>query len=288
MLEDETVSFRVIAPRAAETAVIVGVPHAGLAVDPLTFPTLSAPIRSIGIDADLYVDDLYAAAPDVGATLLVAEYSRYVCDLNRSEQDVDPLASAGGAAQRAPHGLIWRDTTEGQRALYQPLAREELERRLSQFYRPYHQCLAELLAAKRARFGFVILLAGHSMPSRGRPGHSDTGRERADVVPGSRGRTTAAAVVIDTPERIAAPRGWSVVHDDPYRGGFTTAFYGRPELDQHALQVELSRRLYMNEGTLEKKPGGFEATRDYCTALVAALGSLDLSPEGRGNGRRKA
>jgi N-formylglutamate amidohydrolase len=288
MLEDETVSFRVSAPRGAETAVIVEVPHAGLAVDPLSLPTLSAPVRSIGIDADLYVDELYAAAPDVGATLLVAEHSRYVCDLNRSEHDVDPLASAGGTAQRAPHGLIWRDTTEGQRALYQPLAREELERRLAQFYRPYHQCLAELLAAKRARFGFVILLAGHSMPSRGRPGHSDTGRERADVVPGSRGRTTAAGVVIDTPERIAAPRGWSVVHDDPYRGGFTTAFYGRPDLDQHALQVELSRRLYMNEGTLEKKPGGFEATRDYCTALVAALGALDLSPDGRGNGRRKA
>ncbi|HTV21956.1 MAG TPA: N-formylglutamate amidohydrolase, partial [Polyangiaceae bacterium] len=94
-------SFRVISPRAAETAVIVEVPHAGLAVDALTLPTLSAPIRSLGVDADLYVDELYAGAPDVGATLLVAEYSRYVCDLNRSEQDVDPLAAAGGGAQRA-------------------------------------------------------------------------------------------------------------------------------------------------------------------------------------------
>ena len=277
MVEDETVSFRVSPPRAAETAVIVEVPHAGLAVDALTLPSLAAPVRSLGVDADLYVDELYAAAPVSGATLLVAECSRYVCDLNRSEQDIDPLAAAGGPAQRAPHGLIWRDTTEGQRALYQPLARAELERRLVQFYRPYHQRLAQLLAAKRERFGFAILLAGHSMPSRGRAGHSDTGRDRADVVPGSRGRTTAAAVVIDTPERIAAPRGWSIVHDDPYRGGFTTAFYGRPERGQHALQVELSRRLYMNEATLEKKPGGFEATRDFCTALVAALGTLDLS-----------
>jgi N-formylglutamate deformylase len=270
------VSFRVIAPRAAETAVVVEVPHAGLAVDALTLPTLSAPMRSVGVDADLYVDELYSGAPDVGATLLVAEYSRYVCDLNRSEHDVDPLAASGGTAQRAPHGLIWRDTTEGQRALYQPLSREELERRLVTFYRPYHQCLAELLAAKRAKFGFVILLAGHSMPSRGRPGHSDTGRDRADVVPGSRGRSTAAAVVIETPERIAQPRGWSVVHDDPYRGGFTTAFYGRPDRQQHALQVELSRRLYMNEGNLEKRPGGFEETRQFCTTLVAALGAIDL------------
>lgn len=269
-------SFRVIAPRATETAVVVEVPHAGLQVDALTLPTLSAPARAIGVDADLYVDELYAHAPDVGATLLVAESSRYVCDLNRSEHDVDPLAAQGGAAQRAPHGLIWRDTTEGQRALYQPLSRAELERRLATFYRPYHQRLAELLAEKHARFGFAVLLAGHSMPSRGRAGHSDTGRDRADVVPGSRGRTTASPRVIDVPEQVARPRGWSVTHDDPYRGGYTTAFYGRPERHQHALQVELSRRLYMNETTLEKRPGGFEQTREFCTALVAALGELDL------------
>jgi N-formylglutamate deformylase len=263
-------------PRAAEIPVVVEVPHAGLGLDALTIAHLSAPVRCLGNDADLYVDELYAEAPSTGATLLVAELSRYVCDLNRNEQDVDPLAAVGGTAQRAPHGLIWRDTTEGQRALAQPLSRAELERRIESFYRPYHQCLARLLDAKRAKFGYVVLLAGHSMPSRGRAGHSDTGRDRADVVPGSRGRTSARAEFIDVPERLALARGWSVVHDDPYRGGFTTQHYGRPAIGQHAVQVELSRRLYMNEATLEKRPGAFEQTRDYCTELVAALGALRL------------
>jgi len=281
MLNPRVVSFRVIAPEAAETPVVVEVPHAGLGVDALTVASLAAPVRSLGVDADLYVDELYADAPAVGATLLMADLSRYVCDLNRSEQDIDPLAAIGGTAHRAPHGLIWRDTTEGQRALYQALTREEVERRLESFYRPYHRCLARLLAEKRAKFGFVVLLAGHSMPSRGRQGHSDTGRDRADVVPGSRGRSTAHGSVVDTPGQIAHPRGWSVVHDDPYRGGFTTAHYGRPEQGQHALQVELSRRLYMNEITLEKRPAGFEETRRYCRDLVAALGALDLRVHSR-------
>jgi N-formylglutamate deformylase len=255
----------------------VEVPHAGLRVDALAMASLCAPVRSIGLDADLYVDELYADAPALGATLLVAELSRYVCDLNRSEHDIDPLAASGGAAPRAPHGLIWRDTTDGQRALYQPLSREEVERRIESFYRPYHRCLEELLSAKRAKFGFAVLLAGHSMPSRGRQGHTDSGRERADVVPGSRGRTTAHPEVIDTADRVARARGWTVVHDDPYRGGFTTAHYGRPSDGRHALQVELSRRLYMNESTLEKRAVGFEETRRYCRDLVAALGALDLS-----------
>jgi N-formylglutamate amidohydrolase len=55
--------------------------------------TCSAPVRCIGNDADLYVDELYAEAPSVGGHPAVAEISRYVCDLNRSEQDVDPLAA---------------------------------------------------------------------------------------------------------------------------------------------------------------------------------------------------
>lgn len=276
MLETKAVSFRVLAPQAPETAVVVEIPHAGLAVDALAVASLAAPVRSLGMDADLYVDELYAHAPGVGATVLLADHSRYVCDLNRSELDVDPLAASGGTAQRAPHGLIWRDTTEGQRALFQPLPRAELERRLNIYYRPYHQRLSALLAEKRAKFGFVILLAGHSMPSRGRQGHADSGRDRADIVPGSRGRTTACAAVIDTPESVARAHGWSVMHDIPYRGGFTTGHYGRPEIHQHALQVELSRRLYMNEMTLEKRAGGFEQTRDYCTRLVASLGALEL------------
>jgi N-formylglutamate deformylase len=281
MLDPRTVSFRVLTPQVAEIPVVVEVPHAGLGVDALSAANLAAPVRSLGVDADLYVDELYADAPSVGATLVLAELSRYVCDLNRSEHDVDPLAASGGTASRAPHGLIWRDTTEGQRALYQPLTRDEVERRLESFYRPYHRCLAKLLAEKRAQFGFVVLLAGHSMPSRGRQGHIDTGRDRADVVPGSRGRSTAHPSVVDTPDRIARLRGWSVLHDDPYRGGFTTAHYGRPEQGWHAVQVELSRRLYMNESTLEKRPGGFEETRRYCRDLVAALGALDLTPHSR-------
>ena len=236
-----------------------------------------APARSLGLDADLYVDELYADAPEEGATLLVAHVSRYVCDLNRSEEDLDGQAVEGASGRGAPHGLVWRATTENQPALAAPLEHSELERRLVAIYRPYHQTLQKLLEQKRERFGFAILLCGHSMPSRGRASHSDPGRQRADVVPGSRGRTTAANDVIEIPDRLARERGWSVAHDDPYRGGFTTARYGRPDESVHAVQVELARRRYMDEPTLTKKPNDFELTRDYCRAVVARLGRLALA-----------
>lgn len=263
--------FRVTEPAGKEAAVVVEVPHAGLAVDPLSMATLTAPVRSLGGDADLYVDELYQDAPKMGATLLVSELSRYVCDLNRSENNVDPLAVRGGTDHSAPHGLIWRRTTEGLPALSGTLPASELDRRLNCFYRPYHARLRELIAQKVSRFGHAIVLAAHSMPSRGRAGHGDTGRRRADVVPGSRGFTTAARAVVQVPDHLASRRGWSVAHDDPYRGGFTTAHYGMPSSSVHAVQVELSRALYMDEVSLEQRPPEFARVREYCSELVESL-----------------
>jgi N-formylglutamate amidohydrolase len=246
-------------------------------VDPLSAVTLAAPVRSLGRDADLYVDELYQDAPSLGATMLVAHTSRYVCDLNRAETDLDALSAEGAQGRSWPHGLIWRSTTDDQPAVYAPLGRKELERRLDSIYRPYHRTLAKLIEHKRKRFGFAILLCGHSMPSQGRAGHTDEGVPRADVVPGSRGYTTAAKDVINSSEDIAAVEfDWSVKHDDPYRGGFSTTHYGRPSKNVHALQIELARRLYMNEETLSKKPSDFKRARKYCSSLVAHLGALSL------------
>lgn len=273
----EDVEFYVDKPERLTTPLVVEVPHAGLSVDPESLSTLIAPACSLGRDADLYVDQLFADAPRLGAALLVSRISRYVVDLNRGEADVDALAAEGGQARPSPHGLVWRVTTEGQPALAQPVSRAELERRLTRFYRPYHATLAGLLEERRARFGFVVLLCAHSMPSRGRTGHRDAGRARADIVPGSRGRTSAAGLVIDTVDRAARDAGFSVAHDDPYRGGFSTGHYGNPARGVHAIQIEIGRNRYMDERSLAKIPGAFEEMREFCQGVTSVLASLDLA-----------
>lgn len=266
--------FSVHEPRSAPTPLVVEVPHAGLLVDSDAERTLAASEFARRRDADLFVDELYRDAPDEGAALLVAHVSRYVCDLNRSEDDVDALAVEGAGARSSPHGLIWRRTTDNKPALHRPLERRELERRLTEIYRPYHRALEELVLARLERFGYAILLCAHSMPSRGREGHVDPGRERADVVPGTRGRTTAGPSVVAVTENTAAKFGFSLAHDEPYRGGYTTGRYGRPAEGLHAIQVELARRLYMDELSLTKKPKDFENLRTFCRELVAGLARL--------------
>lgn len=273
--------FTLTEPRAAETPVIVEVPHAGLEVDAEALATLVAPAVAIGRDADLYVDELYADAPDIGATLLCARMSRYICDLNRSEQDVDRDTVFGATGRSSPHGLIWRSTTDNRAAIARPLPKSELDRRLQAYYRPYHDKLDELVRERLDRHGFVILVSGHSMPSRGRDGHDDPGRDRADVVPGTRQRSTAAAAVIDATEDVARRFHLGLAHDDPYRGGHTTVRYGRPAAGIHAIQIELNRRLYMDEQTLTKKPNEFGVMRSFCRALVQHMATLRPVPVAR-------
>lgn len=269
-------TFTFLEPRIDPTAVLVEIPHAGLGLDPEAVATLAAPARALGADADLYVDELYADAPDVGAALIASRLSRYVCDLNRAENDVDPLAVEGGTARSAPHGFVWRTTTEGRPALLGPISQAEYQRRVERYHRPYHRRIAELLEERRARHGFAILLCAHSMPSRGRDGHDDAGVERADIVPGTRGRTTTAAPVIALVEELAQGAGFRLRHDEPYRGGFTTLNNGRPRDGIHAIQIELARRLYMDERTLAQRPAEFSRLRSFCKELVARLGALKL------------
>jgi N-formylglutamate deformylase len=211
--------FRVLEPPGEESPLLVEVPHAGLVVDDGTRASCVAPPRSIEKDADRYVDELYADAPRLGATLLVATFSRYVVDLNRAETDVDGGSVRGIVGpMRASRGVVWRLTGDGLPVLAAPLEPAELERRLATVYRPYHEALYRIVRRKVAKHGFAVVLAAHSMPSMGTLPSGRKGPPRADVVPGTRGRTSAANVLIDAVDHHARTEGYSVSHDDPYRG----------------------------------------------------------------------
>jgi N-formylglutamate deformylase len=276
------------APEKGRTPVIVEVPHAGLNIPAALRADILADENALGRDADLHVDALYASAPEAGAALLTARLSRYVVDLNRAPDDIDldtkePRTAAAGSSRPAgpgqPRGVVWRVTTEGRPVLRRPLDRAALQQRLDAYHAPYHDVLRGELERTRARFGYAVLVAGHSMPSSVRRGARDVER-RADVVPGSLGGTSADRRVIDLVDAHFRSAGLSVRHDDPYRGGFTTAHYGRPADGWHAIQIELNRALYMDEATLIPKTGDFAKLQTLLTELVRRLGELALARAG--------
>jgi len=270
--------FELTVPESGRTPVVVEVPHAGLSIPEAVSSETAVDAASVMRDADIYVDQLYRDAPSRGASLLTATVSRYVVDLNRAADDVDIATVPDHPAPRGvqPRGVVWRLTTDGRPALRRPLTYAELSARLARYHTPYHDALEAELKQTRDRFGFAILVAAHSMPSVGRAGHADPGSRRADVVPGTRGRTSADRRVIDAVDAHLRAAGLSVRHDDPYRGGYTTVHYGRPREGWHAVQIELNRALYVNEETGEKKHGDFERLQALLGDLIAKLGRLDV------------
>jgi len=261
-------------PLGVERPLLVEVPHAGLAVPEAVQGELSAPTDAVLRDADIYVDALFSRAPELGAAFMAARVSRYVVDLNRASDDVDAstVFDHPAPAGAQPRGVVWRSTTDGRPVLRRPLTYDQLVERLGRYYVPYHRHLRQTLTDMRARFGYAVLLAGHSMPSMGRSLHSDPGHRRADIVPGTRGGTTCDRGIIELVDSHFRAAGLSVSHDDPYKGGFTTGHYGRPREHWHAIQIEINRALYVDERTYEPRQPGFDELQVLLDSLVVELG----------------
>jgi len=266
-------------PHTTPSPVLVEVPHSGLQVPPEVESEIQSTPLAVLRDSDLYVDQLYQGAPKKGATLLVSRVSRYVVDLNRGPDDVDSAAVPRHPRGRhiPARGVVWRARTDGTPLLRAPLSIEQFSRRLELFYNPYHQALRDVAAQIHQEHGRVLVLAAHSMPSSGRRTLGGGKLRRADIVPGTRGRSTADGRIIDLIDSHFREAGLSVKHDDPYRGGRTTSSYGAPKRGQHAVQIELNRALYVNERTSEVNKNDFTRLQAVLDELVGKLGDLLLS-----------
>jgi N-formylglutamate deformylase len=265
-------AFDAFLPDDPATAVVVSVPHAGTAVD--GFADALAPTLDVRCDADLFVDQLYEGAPR--GAFIRARSSRFVCDLNRDPDDVSPRAVPDhpGPRNTDGRGFVWEVTTTGAPALARPLTLDEWRARKA-LHDAYHRAIAGALERARAKFGYAILVDGHSMPSVGRQGHADPGRPRADIVPGDRLGTSCAPGLSRLVGEHFRARGLSVTFNEPYRGGFITAHHGRPAEQRHAIQIEMRRDLYMDETIFTTIPTKVARLRPILAELLRLLDGYD-------------
>ncbi len=231
---------------------------------------------------DAFVDELFVAAPEQGAPLLKALFPRAYLDPNREAYELDPAMFDGplppfvnSASPRVGAGLgtIARVVASGAEIYRDKLSFTEVESRIDRLYRPYHRALADLLEQTRTRFGYCILIDCHSMPSTGGPNDKDSGASRVDFVLGDCFATSCSPAVTATAEATLRRFGYRIVRNTPYAGGFTTRHYGAPTKGLHALQIEINRRLYMDEKTYVKRPG-FTRLQGHLSSLVRDLAAL--------------
>jgi N-formylglutamate deformylase len=206
---------------------------------------------------------------ELGAPLITARFPRAFVDANRAPGELDPLmfdAPVNSVGPRSPRvaaglGVIPRVVRDGLEIYGTRLPAKEAAFRLEHFYRPYHAALAGLVANARAEFGVAVVIDCHSMPPPAKA---------HDIVLGDCYGEAASPELTGEIQKILCGLGFSVARNTPYAGGYTTNLYGRPREGVHAIQIEVSRALYLDESRMEKSLG-FASCREKLRFFAAKL-----------------
>jgi N-formylglutamate amidohydrolase len=273
--------FLVTEPSGQTIPFVFNVPHAG-AVYPASFLAASRlDAMALRRSEDAFVDELFSTVVDLGAPLMAACFPRAYLDLNREPYELDsrmfdgrlpPFANTRSMRVAGGLGTIPRIVADGQEIYHARLRVDEALHRIEWLYKPYHRALRQLVRRTGQIFGHAILIDCHSMPS------SSVSREdgaKADIVLGDRYGTSCATLLIDLVEAALRGRGYTVVRNKPYAGGFITEHYGEPALGRHALQIEINRSLYMDERNLQKKSGFATLSDDLTRAFGQVIAEIE-------------
>lgn len=249
---------------------IISVPHAGTAIPAELAPRLT-PLALTLPDTDWHVAELYDFAPALGATMLIAQFSRYLIDLNRPPDD----AALYSAAPKT--GLCPTMSFAGE-PLYlagdTALDAAEIAQRRAQYWQPYHGALRTLLTQTRERFGHALLLDAHSI--RSVVPRLFEGRLPDINVGTNKGAACTPALTESLRVQLGGQSRWSQVFDGRFTGGYITRYYGRPAFGIYAVQIELAQSAYMDETGTGYEQARAAPLRELLGGIVAALLALPL------------
>ena len=265
-------------PAQPGAPLVLDSPHSGF-----IFPTDFNPAVSefaLRDGEDCFIDELWQPATERGVPLLAALFPRTYIDPNRHAGDIDLDLIEGGAwpHEHRPSGkahlgkaLVWRTLDDGSPIYARKLGVAEVQARIERYHRPYHEALRGLLDAAHARFGVVVHINCHSMNAvGGAMGEGGAGKARADIVLGDRDGSTCEPGLTEFVREQLSACGYSVAVNDPYKGVELVRAYSNPAAGRHSLQLEVNKRLYMDEAT-RSKHAGFEDVQGDLMRLVDAL-----------------
>lgn len=285
--------FRHFKPAADKNTIplLVTSPHSGIYYPPSFVEASRLDSHALRQSEDMYVEALFATAVDHRAQMICAHYPRAFVDLNRAENEIDPVLLDQAIPAHQDHnsprvkaglGTIPRIVAEDTPIYDGLISADDAKLRIRDIYQPFHQQVAMTLEQYQTDHGRAVLIDAHSMPTQAvRYSESQSGRIRKfyetstqatqiDIVLGDRNGKSCATGLTETVRDHFKQAGLNVTLNKPYAGGFITQQYGRPEHNQHVLQIEINRALYMDEISYEKT----DNFSNLQTLIDALLGSL--------------
>lgn len=267
------------------SALVLDSPHSGTTY-PADFGHV-CDLAALRRAEDTHVDKLYAFAPGLGAHWVEALFPRSYLDANRALSEIDesliegpwpgerPRTEGELAKVRLGKGLIWRQTDDGLPLYQRRLSVQEVSSRIARCWQPYHAAVAQALDAAHAAHGYCLHINCHSMPAVAASHATDfPGLAHPDFVVGNRDHSTSSPALAEWLCAQLRAMGYEVWLNHPYKGVELVRRYGQPQAQRHSLQLEINRRLYMDEQSLEIHPG-FERLQAHLRQLVERLLALD-------------
>ena len=236
---------------------------------------------------DTHVEKLYDFASGIGIHWVEAYFPRSYLDANRNTTEIDetlldapwpgPIETDAQTMSkvRLGKGLIWRTTDDGLLIYNRQLSVAEVQARIANCWQPYHVAVSNAIDAAHTQHGYSIHINCHSMPAIASSNATNfPGEMHADFVVGDRDGTTANPALSKIVCAFLTNLGYSVAYNHPYKGVELVRRYSNPAAQRHSIQLEINRKLYMDEGTLEVMPG-FVPLKKHLQSLVALLLTLD-------------
>jgi N-formylglutamate deformylase len=263
-----------------EVPVVYDSPHSGTHYPDDFGVSVAQPILRMA--EDTHVEKLYAAAPAHGATLIAANFPRSYIDCNRSLLDIDeallttnwPGPINVSRKTEKGIGLVWRKLDTGEDIYDRKLSVAEVQARIAQCYAPYHKAVRDAINRTRKHYGAVWHINCHSMPAiSGLVAEEGPGKPRADFVLGDRDGTTCSPEFTTFIAMTLRGFGYDVKINDPYKGVELVRAYSDPAENKHSLQIEVNRKLYMDEKTREPN-ANFATLQNDFTRLIKAIGQF--------------
>jgi len=242
------------------TPLLVSVPHDGRRLPELIEKRMTPAGRDIP-DTDWHAARLYDFARDVGASMIVANYSRYVVDLNRPPDD------AALYEGQVSTGICPGKTFAGD-DLYidaNAVGAGEVEKRVHRFWLPYHQFIEKKLLALRQQFGYALLWDAHSIPGVV-PRLFDGELPILNI--GTNDGGSCSPAIAGMVFGIANSSGYESVMNGRFKGGYITRHHGDPQNNVHAIQLEIAQRAYMDEESREFDAAKAEKLRDTLQSMI--------------------
>lgn len=271
--------YEIIRPTGLSSPFVFDSPHSG-SVYPADFGFSCHP-ELLAKAEDTKVDQLFSTAPETGAVFLKALFPRTYIDVNRKTDDIDekllalpwPGLVAKDGRSSAGHGLVRRLIRPGYPIYDRALSHEEMKHRIEMYYEPYHLALQTLIDRAHYDHGQVWHINCHSMPSSSAytsqgATYRPTPGNQVDIVLGTRDGTTCDPAFVKEVRAFLQDLGYRVAVNNPYKGMEILRRHGDPARLRNSLQIEISKKLYLDESTNEVAKGFDSLKHDLSKMMI--------------------